>query len=527
MCMKNRIRILLVFLLIFLFNISFVKAEESTNKEYSINLDQATIAKGYTVEGFGELKLSLVPGILSESTNVDIVQLNESMESPWDLERISKIYQFEFLNKQAYDNHKPFYIQFAYSKEDSNYKQVYFYDKNFSAWRPLPTTDFPNEKFVRSLIHLPYARIAVFSNPEIMTVGKASWYAYKGGNFAASPDFPKGSMLRVFNTDNDKFVDVKINDFGPERNLHPDRVIDLDKIAFSKIASLGAGIINVRVEPLSVVSASTEVAPLTVKAAFSEPQIKSDAAIVIDEENEKVLFQKKSNEVLPLASLTKLMAIKVFLNTRPDLNKVVSYKKQDELYNYEWCEEWESAKLKVSEGETLTVEDLIYSALVGSANNAVETLVRVSGLSRDDFIKKMNETAKEWGATSTRFIEPTGLAPDNVTTAFDYALITKNVFTHPIIQKASTIAEYEFYTINTKKYHRLRNTNKLINTNKFNITGSKTGYLNEAGYCLMTRVKIWGDQTIIVVTLGADDKQSSLDENELLIRYGEKVIGQQ
>ncbi|MEK7097483.1 MAG: hypothetical protein AAB906_01395, partial [Patescibacteria group bacterium] len=66
----------------------------------------------------------------------------------------------------------------------------------------MPTTDFPDKKFVRSLIHLPYARIAVFENPNALTVGKASWYKYKSGNYAASPDFPKGTKLRVTNLDN-------------------------------------------------------------------------------------------------------------------------------------------------------------------------------------------------------------------------------------------------------------------------------------------------------------------------------------
>jgi len=525
--MKKHYKFSLIFLFFFFLNVSISHAEEIKNEEYFIKLDEKTIAKGYTVEGFNELKLSLVPGILSSSTGVSIIQINEEMDSPWNLERVSKIYQFEFLNKGAYDSHKPFYIQFSYGESDTNYKQVYFYDKNFSAWRPLPTQDFPNEKFVRSLIHLPYARIAVFSDPGVMTVGRASWYAYKGGDFAASPDFPKGSLIRVINEDNDKFVDVTINDYGPERSLFPDRVVDLDKVAFSKIASLGAGIIDVRIEPIRIVSADKEEEAFNKQVAFSEPQISSKAAIVFDEDNEEVLYEKNSAEVLPLASLSKLVAMKVFLNTRPDLSKVVSYEKQDELYNYEWCSEWESAKLRIDEGETLTIEDLVYSALVGSANNAIETLVRVSGLERSDFIKEMNDAVKSWGASSTHFVEPTGLSPSNVTTAHDYALITKEVFTHPIIQKASTMAEYKFYTVNTNEYHRLVNTNKLINTNKFNITGSKTGYLNEAGYCLMTRVKIWGDQTIIVVTLGADDKQTSLDENEVLIRYGEKVINQE
>jgi len=147
--------------------------DKPTNLIYSIKLDRPTIEKGYTVDGFnGDLKLSLTSGILSQDTPVEVIQLNEEMPAPLKLDRISRIYQFEFKNKAAYDVHKPFYIQFAYSESSNFHKQVYFFDKNFNSWRPLPTRDFPDKFFVRSLIHLPYARIAIFSNPELITVGQ-------------------------------------------------------------------------------------------------------------------------------------------------------------------------------------------------------------------------------------------------------------------------------------------------------------------------------------------------------------------
>ena len=182
---------------------------------------------------------------------------------------------------------------------------------------------------------------------------------------------------------------------------------------------------------------------------------------------------------LPLASLTKLVAIKVFLDTKPNLNTVVAYSEQDEKYNYEYCKPWESAKLALKEGETLTVENLVYASLVESTNNTVETLVRASGLDRPEFIKRMNDSVIAWGASTTHFTEPTGLAPANVSSARDYAIITKEVFTHPIIVKASAAAEYDFHTINTNRSYRLRNTNNLMRLGKYEITGSKTGYLND------------------------------------------------
>jgi len=230
--------------------------------------------------------------------------------------------------------------------------------------------------------------------------------------------------------------------------------------------------------------------------------------------------------VSPLASLTKLVAIRTFLDTKPTLNKIVSYKLQDEKYNYEYCKPWESAKLKVSDGETMTIENLIYSALVGSANNAVETLVRVSGLERNKFIAKMNELVKNFGAQNTKFIEPTGLSPDNVSSPYDYGIISKEIFSNPLIQKISTTSRYEFKTINTKKLHKLTNTNQLLKSVALPIIGSKTGYLEEAGYCLMTRVKAPGEN-LIVVNFNSQSKAESFSDNEQLIRYGLKLLKKQ
>jgi rare lipoprotein A len=106
-----------------------------------------------------------------------------------------------------------------------------------------------------TLIQLPRSKseaaVASQADPGYMSEGYASWYAYKNCDCAASPDFPKGSYVKVTRTnDPTKSVVVRINDFGPVRAIHPDRVIDLDKVAFQKIAPLGAGLTHVTVEPV-------------------------------------------------------------------------------------------------------------------------------------------------------------------------------------------------------------------------------------------------------------------------------------
>jgi D-alanyl-D-alanine carboxypeptidase len=509
--------------------------DQPANEQFGIFLDEPTIAKGYTVAAFGDsLKLSLVPGILSSSTSVGCEILNEEIPGPWHLDRVSPVYQFEFYNKKAYDDQKPFYIQVDYDSESFGLKRVFFYDKNYGAWRELPTINFPKEGFVRSLIHLPYARLAVFEDTGILSVGKASWYAYKGGDFAASPDYNKGSVLRVYNLDNNKFVDVRINDYGPDRSLHPDRVIDLDKVAFSKIASLGAGIINVKVEPISIVP-DKDGSVLGIKissGATAEPVINSQAAIVIDRDNGEIIFGRNADSVFPLASLSKMAAVKIFLDQNPDLSQSVEYKTQDEEYNNLYTEPWRSSKINVKAGEKMTVEDLVYSALVGSANNAVESLVRVSGLERDVFISKMNEFAASVGAVNTKFVEPTGLSAGNKTTAYDYAIMVKEILKNSYQAKVSATAKYEFNSIDInglKTPHRIYNTNTFLrdglfaSENNLSLLSSKTGYIDEIGNCLMTVAKK-GDKTVIAVVLGAADKTQSFEEVKDLLLYGLKQI---
>ncbi len=455
----------------------------------------------------------------SEPTLI-ISENHEKFRIPWEWDTLTPAYEYSFINGGLYDPSRPLEIKISYPKKSDRLKQIFSFDFLSGVWRPVETKDNPAEQYVSMTTDATSAWLVVLAKPEVMTSGKASWYKFKEGLFAASPDFPRGTVLRVHNVANKKFVDVTINDYGPDRAIHPDRVIDLDRVAFAKIASLGAGIIDVRIEVIKEVPTA---AAKTAAQLQATPNVTASSAIVMLEDSGKVLFSKNDNQIAPLASLTKLVAIKTFLDTKPDLSKVVTYKKQDEDYNHKYCKPWESARLRVVEGETMTVEDLVYSTLVGSANNAIESLVRVSGLKRDDFINKMNETVKSYGAKATKFVEPSGLSPDNVSSVYDYAIITKELFKHPLIQKISTTKTYSFTTINTKKPHKLTNTNQLLKSASYAITGSKTGYLDEAGYCLMTRVKT-PQGNMIIVNFGSKSKADNFSDNEQLIRYGLKAL---
>lgn len=506
----------------------FAADNEQQPEEYLINIDEKTAGRGYEIKAFdGAFSLILPKGVLSGSSGIKMERIvDEAFDEPWQLDKLSEVFQYEILNSSAYDGASSLKAEIKYNQPADYYKQIYFYDKNYSTWRPLSCREVAGRSSVRCDISLSFARLAVFANPEALVVGKASWYSYKKGNFAASPDFPKGSILRVTNLANGKSVDVEVNDFGPDKKLHPDRPVDLAKEAFAKIASLRSGIINIKVEPLKIASASGRLLGISDTGAGVEPLISAKSAVVINEKTNEILWQKNATSSLPLASLTKLVAIKVFLDTRPSLNQVVTYSVKDEEYNYQYVKKWESARLTLNDGDTLTAEDLLYAALVGSANNAVETLVRASGLSREEFIDLMNREVISWGAAATHFVEPTGLSPENVSSALDYAIITKQVYTNPIIEKASTMRTYSFSTINTKKKHKIKNTDQLLEVSELTISGSKTGFLDEAQYCLMVKASDKSGAKVIAVTMGVESRQKSFDQTEELLKYGLDKIKQ-
>ncbi|MDP3837108.1 MAG: RlpA-like double-psi beta-barrel domain-containing protein [bacterium] len=469
----------------------------------------------------GAIKISFPAKAIKQASAMKIDDLGSKFESPWNYSPLTSVYQFDFTDRGvAYDRAQPLRLEFKYEEKNDDYKQIFFYDGGQKRWRPLPSVDDPIKKIVSANIHFPFARIAVLTNSQVMTVGDASWYRFKSGLFAASPDFAKGTVVKVTNLDNGKSVNVTINDYGPDRKLHHSRVIDLDAVAFSKIASTKAGIIKVKIEPLKLVTAKDKE---KIEPAGSVVTVSSKSAIVIRESDGSIIFGKNASTTAPLASLTKLVAAQVFLDTNPSLDREVAYSIKDEQYNHLYCKPWESARLRVADGETMKIQDLLYASLVGSANNAVESLVRVSGLSRNEFIAKMNEKAAAWGATSTRFVEPSGLSPENVSSPLDYAIMIKEIFKNPLLKKISSTVRYSFTTINKKIKHNLSNTNSGLLSAGYNITGSKTGYLDEAGYCLMTRVESpLGN--LIIVNFGAQSKDDNFKDNERLINFGLKQL---
>ncbi len=507
----------------------------------SIFLKGSALRKGYTFSTFkNNFKIGIFPFVLREPTALAAKKyLHFDFPLPPNKKLISPLYEFNIINKKAYNNKRPLIIEIKYNAADAGYKSAYYWNNLQKKWEKTKSDNLTGRHIIRFRFYLPYAKVAVFENRNVLTTGVASWYSYKGCDCAASPDYPKGTRLKVTNLQNGKSVIVLVNDYGPERDKFPNRIIDLDKVAFAKIANLRQGLCEVRVEPVknSPVTANDNSKQFLASAlALKKPKhpikpptfpLHSRAVIVINAKNGAVLFAKNPQERLPIASITKLMSIKVFLDTHPNFNKIVRYARSDDDV-LKYAPKWELAYLYVHPGETMRVKDLFYAALVGSANNAVYALARSTGLRRIDFVHLMNKEAQKLGMTRTTYVEPSGLSPRNQSTVSDLAKLGRVIFNNFKVLQASTAKKYVFRTLNTHHLHIIYNRNKILYSDLY-VLGTKTGFLDEAGHCLIVKVKDKENNQIIVVTLGdfSRNPDDYFTETERLAHWGLKVLENQ
>jgi serine-type D-Ala-D-Ala endopeptidase (penicillin-binding protein 7) len=223
---------------------------------------------------------------------------------------------------------------------------------------------------------------------------------------------------------------------------------------------------------------------------YGIPRLHVKAAYVIDA-NDRVLFQKNPERILPIASLTKLVTMMVFFQTAPEWDRVIEIVPED-VHN--------SSRTRIRPREEIAVRDLIHAALMSSDNCATKALVRTCGVPMDEFVRRMNLLVDSLGVPETRFVEPTGLSEQNVSTAQGMARILRAATENDVVSSITQKTDYSFTT--NRRMHHLVNTNRLLRS-QWNITGGKTGFIREAGYCLVTNVKGPTGVDITAVVLGA------------------------
>jgi len=259
-------------------------------------------------------------------------------------------------------------------------------------------------------------------------------------------------------------------------------------------------------------------------AAAEPPQLKSEAAILIDAESGRVIFEKNCDEVLYPASTTKMMtAILVLENLQ--LDTVVVASRQAVLSIPAG-----GSNMGLVEGEQLTVEQLLYGVLIASANEACNVLAEYMCGDTDEFVVLMNKKAAELGMTNTKYLNTHGLhVPEHHSTARDLAILAQYAMQNKKFR--DMVATSEYLIEPTEKYpqeRRMYNTNYLISS-KQNASyyypkaiGIKTGYTSQAGNCLVSAATHAGTE-FIAVTLNAapqTDAIYSFIDSKALLEYG-------
>lgn len=228
----------------------------------------------------------------------------------------------------------------------------------------------------------------------------------------------------------------------------------------------------------------------------------SNAALVIDQATSQVLFEKNSNVALPIASLTKLMTALVVLEARQNMDEMLEVT-SDDIDR----EKNSSSRLRV--GSQLTRANMLHIALMSSENRAASALGRHYPGGLPAFVAAMNAKAKALGMTSAHYVEPTGLSSNNVASARDLARLVVAAYQQPLIREYSTDQKYAVEA----RGHVLQyiNSNRLVSNTGWDIGLQKTGYISEAGRCLVMQAKIEG-RPVVMVFLDSKGKMSRLGD---------------
>jgi D-alanyl-D-alanine endopeptidase (penicillin-binding protein 7) len=219
--------------------------------------------------------------------------------------------------------------------------------------------------------------------------------------------------------------------------------------------------------------------------------LKSTSALVLDQSGQRVLYAKNVEWVVPIASITKLMTALVVLDSGLPLDEPIKISKDDR-------DGLKGTRSRLSVGMSVSREDLLRIALMASENRAAAALSRAYPGGTDAFVAAMNRKAAALGMWRSRFVDGTGLSSGNVSNAQDLARLVGAAYRHPLIREYTTDSEYTVRLANGRKM-QFTNSNRLVRNSGWDIGLSKTGYISEAGRCLVMQAHIAATPVIIVL----------------------------
>ncbi|QDL56785.1 peptidase S11 [Rhodoferax aquaticus] len=244
--------------------------------------------------------------------------------------------------------------------------------------------------------------------------------------------------------------------------------------------------------------------------------LKSSVAFVVDQDTKEVLFKKNESAVLPIASITKLMTGVVVSEAKLAMDESITITQAD-------VDTEKGSTSRLSVGSELSRGELLHLALMASENRAAHALGRTFPGGLPVFVSLMNEKARALGMTSTRYVEPTGLSSSNQSSARDLATLVGYAHGDSTLRELSTSTGYEVAV--GRRTLQYNNTNRLVKNPAWDIGLQKTGYISEAGQCLVMQASVAG-RKLIMVFLDSAGKLSRVADAERVRRWVESIPAQ-
>ena len=236
---------------------------------------------------------------------------------------------------------------------------------------------------------------------------------------------------------------------------------------------------------------------------YARPRLNSASVLVVDQLDGNTIYEKNPELPSPIASITKLMTAMVVLDSNPLMQQQLTIGDDD-------VDRLRNSSSRLAPGTTLSRREMFQLSLMSSENRATSALARYYPGGKAACVAAMNKKAQLLGMTHTHYADPTGLDGRNTSTAEDLAKMVKAAHGYALIKQITTTSTYLLDT-QRRGPMQFRNTNMLVTNKAWNIGLSKTGYINEAGHCLVMQAQI-ADRPMILVLLNAQGKHSGMGD---------------
>lgn len=257
---------------------------------------------------------------------------------------------------------------------------------------------------------------------------------------------------------------------------------------------------------------------------FDVDTLSADSLIFIDVKTGEILLSKNEDSTHSIASLSKLVTA-LFLfehgfdseaQTQVGPETISSF---IDAYDIPISANARVSKINVEKMETFNAQDLLRATLIASANNATFALVQSQGMSPEVFLRDIESYITEQHADKTVIKDPTGLHPQNVSTASEFAQLSLLAFKYPDIRKITTTASVDISSLSSPVRLKLQTTDRLLDSNAQEILAGKTGYLDEAQYTFVALVRHESGRELLLVMFGADSSSQRFDESKKVIGW--------